>query len=523
MGIAKHRSAVVIVGLLASAVFMYLAVRRLDLAQLKVVWASAHVLPWVPLGILSYICGHIVRGQRCRLLVRREANLSLMTASNIVVVGYASNNVFPARLGELVRAGMLAERTGIPMTQSLMVTFIERVLDGLAILLLLVLGTMQEGAPGWTHDLVRVALLVFGGACAAMMLGVHSPGLVVSVASRLGNRLGVKWHDRLVGLATSIVNAGACLRDPRDALMIAFYSIVVWVLEAGLFIAILPAFGLPMSLAAGAVAMSVTNLGLLVPSSPGFIGPFHFFCSQALIAHGASAPTALAYAAVVHLAFYIPVTIWGAGAMLWYGLEVGATAAMARAARGVQKTTETRGVAVHEIAPLSMHGRAGRMPSAHPLGLKDDRPIADDEPASPFVLALVEAVVIQPGQQGDPKVLADVAAFVQAQLAALPPKLKLMFECGMSFFRFMTRLRFLRGYCEITLDQRRAWVLAWAEGRYTLLRQLFRPVRGIALLAYHDHPSVSAALMRESGHDRVVSVASLVRASASAAKTAEVP
>ena len=93
MGIAKQRSAVMIVGLLASAVFMYLAVRRLDLAQLKVVWASAHVLPWVPLGILSYICGHIVRGQRCRLLVRREANLSLMTASNIVVVGYGNSTL----------------------------------------------------------------------------------------------------------------------------------------------------------------------------------------------------------------------------------------------------------------------------------------------------------------------------------------------------------------------------------------------------------------------------------------------
>ncbi len=494
MGIAKHRSAVMMVGLLASAVFMYLAVRRLDLASLKVVWAGAHVLPWVPLGIVSYICGHFVRGQRCRLLVRREASLSLMTASNIVVVGYASNNVFPARLGELVRAGMLAERTGIPMTQSLMVTFIERVLDGLAILLLLVLGTMQQGAPGWTHDLVRVALLVFGGACAAMMLGVHSPGLVVSIASRLGNRLGVKWHDRLVGLATSIVNAGACLRNPRDALLIALYSVAVWVLEAGLFIAILPAFGLPMSLAAGAVAMSVTNLGLLVPSSPGFIGPFHFFCSQALIAHGVDAPTALAYATVVHLAFYIPVTVWGAAAMLWYGLEVGATAAMARAARGVQKTTETRGVAVHEIAPLSVERAA----------------IPEDDPASPFVLALVEAVVIVPGQRGDPKVLADVAAFVQAQLGALPPTLKLLFECGMSFFRFMTRLRFLRGYCELTLEQRRAWVLAWAEGRYSLLRQLFRPVRGIALLAYHDHPAVSLTLSR--GAVAIVSAASLVRA-----------
>ncbi len=44
-----------------------------------------------------------MRGVRCRLLVRREANLGVITASNIVIVGYASNNVLPARLGEFVR------------------------------------------------------------------------------------------------------------------------------------------------------------------------------------------------------------------------------------------------------------------------------------------------------------------------------------------------------------------------------------------------------------------------------------
>ncbi|MBX3192509.1 MAG: flippase-like domain-containing protein [Labilithrix sp.] len=476
-GIAKHRKAVVAIGLLASAAFMYLAVRRLDLASLKTVWEGAHVLPWVPLGILSYVCGHVVRGQRCRLLVRREANLRLMTASNIVVVGYASNNVFPARLGELVRAGMLAERTGIPVAQSLMVTFIERVLDGLAILLLLVLGTMNKNVPDWTHDLVRVAMLVFGGACAVMLLGAHSPGLVVSGASRLGNRLGEKWHDRLVGLATSITNAGACLRSPRDALLLASYSVVVWCLEAGLFIAIMPAFGLKASLAAGAVAMSVTNLGLLVPSSPGFVGPFHFFCSRALMTTGIDEPTALAYAAVVHLAFYVPVTIWGAGAMLWYGVEVGATAAMARAARAPAKTTTRAGVTMHELAALGAEPK--------------------EERASAFTVAMVEAVVTSDGQRADAKALADTSQFVHGQLEALPPQLKLMFECGMSFFRFVTRLRYLRGYCDLSLETRRAWVKAWSESRYALFRKLMKPVKGIALLAYHDHPELRGALLGE--------------------------
>ena len=469
----RHRKTVIVLGLVASAVFMYLAVRRLDVATLKGVFATTRVWPWVPVAVLSYAAGHVVRGLRCRLLVRRDANLRLVTASNIVVVGYAANNVFPARLGELVRAGMLAERTGMPVAQSLVVTFIERVLDGLAILVLLVIGTSRAGAPEWTHDLVRLALLVFGGACAVMLSAAHSPGLVLTAASRLGNKLGTRWHDRLVGLATSITNAGACLRHPRDAVLLAAYSLIVWVLEAGLFLSLLPAFGLGASFTAAALAMSVTNLGLLVPSSPGFIGPFHFFCSQAIMTTGVAEPTALAYATVVHLAFYVPVTVWGAASMLWYGVEVGQTAALTREARLSGKKHEIGGLVLHEIAPLA--------------------PPRPDEPASAFTTALVESVVVPRGQAADPEALRDAADFVHGQLASLQPQLKVMFEVGMTFFRFVTRLRFLRGYCDLSLETRRTWSLAWAESRYALLRKLFKPVRAIALLAYHDHPRVVGA------------------------------
>lgn len=486
----KHRYTVIAVGLLASAVFIYFAVRNLDFGALADAWRHADLFPWVPIAVVSYLAGHFLRGQRCRLLVRRTASLNLMTASNIVVVGYASNNVVPARLGELVRAGMLAERTGMPVAQSLAVTFIERVLDGLAILFLLFIGTtMAVDVPAWIQDLVRIALIVFGAATIVMLAGAHSPGLIISATSRLGNKLGPKWHDRLVGLATSITNAGACLRDPRDAFMLALYSIIVWALEAGMFIAILPVFGIEPTLQDGFIAMSVTNLGLLVPSSPGFVGPFHYFASQAVMAtHGIDPTTAFAYAALVHLTFYIPVTLWGAGAMLWYGVEVGSTAAIAREARRSRNTATTvRGVPYVELADVA---------PAHP-----------EATASAFTIGLVEAMVVGEGHTPKPEAVKYAATFVDGQLQALPPKLALLFSCGMTFFRFITRLRFLRGYCNIPLPARQQWTMRWAENRIALFRQLFKPVRATALLAYYDHDAVKTELLAAD----VVPARSLVR------------
>jgi len=463
----SQRVAVAIVGLAASAMFVGLAMRHLDFASVLRSLRSARLLPWVPAATAAYLAGQLVRGQRLRVLVRRESTLSLATASNVVVVGYASNNVFPARLGEFVRAGMLAKLTGIPLTQSLTITFIERLLDGIAILVLLLIGTATLPArPQWMWDVARVGSLVFGVALALLLVAVVLPSFLVSLASRVSASLRPRWRDRVVAFAMSVTAAGACLRRPRDLVVIGAYSLLVWLLESAMFAFILPAFGLELQLAPALTAMSVTNLGILFPSSPGFVGSFHFFCSQALVAQGIPAATALGFAFLVHLTFYVPVTLWGAGAVLFYGVEIGATAAIARAARSSSNATYEQGVPIHRIAELD--------------------PPRPGPPASEFDVALVEALLSKEPDMVDRASVDYVAAFVAEEMRALPARLAFLYDAGMVAFRIYVRLRYLRSFCGLGVARRQAAMHSWAFGPIGLLRQLFRPARSTALLAYYD-------------------------------------
>jgi uncharacterized protein (TIRG00374 family) len=474
---SSQRIAVAIVGLVFSAGFVALALHNLDFSSVVAAWHSARVLPWVPLAIVSYVVGHFVRGQRLRVLVKRETPLPLPTATNIVVVGYASNNVFPARLGELVRAGMLAERTGIPLSQSLTVTFIERLFDGMAILVLLLVATLAlPQRPPWVWGVARVGSLVFGGAFAVVLVAVFLPSVVLSTASQLASALGLqpKWRDRVLALASSITSAGAVLRRPRDAVAVAVYSGAVWFFESLMFALLLPVFALPLHPSSAIIAMSVTNLGILVPSSPGFVGSFHFFCSQALVSQGVPAGTAMGYAILVHLTFYVPVTLWGAAAILWYGVQVGATAALARTAKASRQAEEMSGVPVRVIARLE--------------------PARPPRPATEFDLALTEALLTPHGDALDRATLGEVATFLAQSIQSLPARLNLMYELGMATFRFYVRMRYLRSFCGLDVERRRAVVNAWAFGRIGLLRQLFRPARSIALLAYYEKDAVAQAL-----------------------------
>jgi hypothetical protein len=242
-----------------------------------------------------------------------------------------------------------------------------------------------------------------------------------------------------------------------------------------MFACILPVFGLKPALGPALTAMSVTNLGILVPSSPGFVGSFHYFCKQALVAQGVAEATALGFALVVHLTFYIPVTLWGAAAMLWYGVEVGATAAIARAARSSPRTASIRGVPVHVIAPLG--------------------PPRSPRPASAFDYALVEALLPAGEESGDQASVEFSTRFVSEEMQALPARLAFLYAAGMSTFRFYVRLRYLRSFCALPLERRRAAVEAWAFGRIGLLRQRFRPVRSTALLAYYEGRGSAASVV----------------------------
>src|SRR5260370_1056738 len=103
----------ILIGLLLGAGFLALAAVHIDPRRVAEVLERARPWPWIPLGLASYVCGHFARGARLRRLVSREATLTLPTSTGVVVVGYAVNNILPARLGELARAWMLTERSGL--------------------------------------------------------------------------------------------------------------------------------------------------------------------------------------------------------------------------------------------------------------------------------------------------------------------------------------------------------------------------------------------------------------------------
>jgi len=475
-----RRPGLFLLGVLSSAAFLALAAARLEPRRVAAALEGARLWPWLPLAVLCYLAGHLARGARLRRLVRDEVSLTLPAATGVVVVGYAVNNVLPARLGELARAWMLRETSGLSLVQSLTVTFLERLLDGLTLLALLAITLLVLPARPLTTATLEIAAVVLGAGVVLVLAADLASGSLYGLAARLTARFKPVTRDRVLGAVSAMVNGVAALRRPQDALAIVPMGFVVWLLEAGMYWFLLPAFGIAPSPWTALLAMAATNLGILVPSTPGFIGPFHFFCMRALESTGVPTDVAFGYAVVAHLTFYVPITLWGVGVLFAHGLSLGRSVLLARAAQPVESLPAALG-SLGTVISEAHHASPARAPSR-------------------FMRALAESLVPvdEDGITGADReaLLARVASFVAGQVEALPLRLLVLFRVGMAGFRVITLLHG-REFAALPPAVRRRWVERWAYGRVALARQLFRVARGTALLAYYEHPAVRAALDAE--------------------------
>lgn len=300
-----------IIGLVLTAIFLVLALRRVDLAAFAEELRRMNYLWLVPSAVCTLL-GYILRTVRWQAILRGAARAPLTTLFPILVMGFATNNLLPGRLGEFWRAYLLGRARNVRKTFALASVFVERIFDGLVLVALLGIVSMQVPLPGWGAQIGLLASALFLGATAALGLLLWQPararGLLRLLLRPLPRRAG-GWVDEAFDAFLGGLEA---LRHPSVLLVSAGLSIGVWLLEGASYV--LLSRGLDLRLPAGLElpAMGLTlvtiNLGIMVPSAPGYVGAQEFFGTSALAVVGADPESALALVLVSHAVQYALVT-----------------------------------------------------------------------------------------------------------------------------------------------------------------------------------------------------------------------
>lgn len=294
-----------------SLVFLYFAVRGQDFERIGQALREASYI-WLIPALVAYFLGVGVRSVRWHLLLRSVENVPPRRIFPIIAIGYMANNVLPFRAGEVVRAYALSTRYQVRKSAALATIAIERIFDGLTMLIFMLVASLSIALTSDLRAVAIIATVLFPLLTLTLVLFVFAPGLrgwAIELSVRL---LPGKVGARVEQMAQSFFEGLGILKRRQDLFSVALTSLLAWLLEASMYLLIAQGFSLDVSPLAILLVTAVANLATLIPSSPGYVGPFE--TGVLLVLNGAlgiERELALSYAIVLHAALYFPVTLLG--------------------------------------------------------------------------------------------------------------------------------------------------------------------------------------------------------------------
>ncbi|MDX1613899.1 MAG: lysylphosphatidylglycerol synthase transmembrane domain-containing protein, partial [Candidatus Promineifilaceae bacterium] len=304
-----------------SALFLWLALRGLRLDQVWTALQNANYL-WLIPSVSVYFLAVGARTWRWDYMLRPLKHIPLRRLFPVVVIGYMGNNVYPFRAGEVLRAYVLREREDVTVSASLATVIVERVFDGLVMLMFVFAALPLAPLPSDSiRSLVIGASAAFFGALIFFLVLAAMPERTLAWTQILAHRLlPERLRQPFLDFVGRFLTGLHSLRNFRNVLMIFLTSIVVWLLETVKYWFVMHAFDFQVSFFALMLMNGVVNLATTLPSAPGYVGTFDAPGIAVLTLYGIREATATAYTLVLHAALWLPITLLGAYYMLRQGL-----------------------------------------------------------------------------------------------------------------------------------------------------------------------------------------------------------
>ncbi len=300
------------VGVLVSVIFLYPSLRGLHLHEVWYYLQHAKYW-WIIPGVLVYFVGVGLRTWRWHYMLRPLQIIPLRTLFPIVCIGYFGNNVYPARAGEVLRAYVLKRKADIPMSASLATILVERIFDGLVMLLFVFLALPFAPSLAGYRQFITFLSLAFFLALGVFFWAAVRPTTVQRVYTWLAERLiPSAFRDKLDEMVKRFLEGIHFLRRPQDVFMIFVTSVLVWLAETVKYWFVMHAFSFHVPFIVLMLMNGIVNLATTLPAAPGYVGTFDTPGIAVLVTFGVDKDLAAGYTWVLHAALWLPITLLGA-------------------------------------------------------------------------------------------------------------------------------------------------------------------------------------------------------------------
>ena len=290
-------------------------------------WQSLSQAAWIWFApmMVAYLLTHSLRTLRLWVLLGRQIDFMRVFAIN--TIGFLAINVIPLRLGEMVRPYLLFEREQHALGDALAAILLERLLDVLLLLIMLMGLTLWIELPVEGIQIQGVDVISATQKGAGVLLTV---GLV-------GGTAAIIWAERFAGAVKQLPKGqaifdfilrfrdgiGRLFTQPFQALFLLAVSASIWGSTIGAVACAMMAFdGIPVSLASAWSTWTITLCGMTAVPTPGFFGIYELSCAAALLLWDVEPNLATTFAVSLHIGQLIFTLVLGGLFLFLEGLSL---------------------------------------------------------------------------------------------------------------------------------------------------------------------------------------------------------
>ncbi|HEX5772752.1 MAG TPA: lysylphosphatidylglycerol synthase transmembrane domain-containing protein, partial [Geomobilimonas sp.] len=249
------------IGIGISAVLLVMLFRQIDGRQVLAAFRSMdyrYLVPSVFLTFVSYYC----RAIRWRYLLLPQKATSLGNLFPATIVGYMANNLLPARLGEFVRAYVLAEKEQLDSSSVFATLVLDRLFDGFTVLLILVLTFFTVRLPEGMEQVQEglklggyITLALYVGVIAFLVLLKRRTDWTLDLLGRVLRPFPARVAEKIIPLLGSFIAGIRMSAKPTELAALLVSSLVIWSTAIWPVDLVLRSFGISLPVTASMLIM----------------------------------------------------------------------------------------------------------------------------------------------------------------------------------------------------------------------------------------------------------------------------
>ncbi len=269
-------------------------------------------------AVLVYFVGVWFRAWRWQLLLQPVGKTTAIRLFPVMIIAYMINDIIPGRVGIVARAYMGGDKANINKVTSAATIVMEIILDGLALLFLVMVVAPFVPWDPWAKILLLSVVAFTVLSVAFITFLAFGEDLSRRIFRPLKKLLPSSWGDQLSKWLARFVEGLRILRSPGRMIPVFMISLLAWLSETATYYFVSLAFNLGLAYYSLLVVTAFASMAwALVVVSPGGLGAFDFVGKKALGVFAVSEGLATTYITVLHAVLILPVVLLGFIFLWW--------------------------------------------------------------------------------------------------------------------------------------------------------------------------------------------------------------